>query len=111
MSQPTNNHSVPAGYTTQAIAALKRDPLAFKSVTLSWFFRNTHVWETFATMATELRNRGCNHGAKCIYETMRYNTAVTDADITFKLDNSYVSGLARLYNAVIGQDYFETREQ
>lgn len=105
------NHYAPVDPVHQAIAAVQRDPLAFKSVTEKWLMDNLHVWETFYHKTEALRERGRkNYGAKCIYESMRFESAIADSEITFKLNNIHVSGLARLYNTVTGGDYFETRE-
>jgi len=95
----------------RAIAALRLDPLGFKAVTSDWLNKNKHVWGDFYNKTEALRLSGRQHiGAKAIYESMRFDTAVADAEITFKLNNNHVSGLARLYNVVSGTDYFETRD-
>lgn len=101
----------PADPASRAVDVLRQDPLAFKAITEGWLINNMHVWETFFHKTEALRLAGRQHfGAKAIYESMRYDTAIQDAEITFKLNNSSVSGLARLYNAVTKTEYFETRE-
>ena len=57
-----------------------------------------------------VRRKNRHKGAKAIYEFLRYETDAEDVEVTFKLNNSYVSGLARLYNAVTRSDYFEVRD-
>ena len=97
---------------TRAFDALRRDPLGFKAVTESWLSENRHVWRQFFEKTEALRRAGRHHyGAKAITEHMRYETAIRSAEITFKLNNNHVSGLARLYNAVTGSEFFETRDQ
>jgi len=106
-----NERPAPAGPVSLAIAALHRDPLAFKSVTEGWLMKNKPVWREFYRKTEALRLAGRQYfGAKGIYESMRYDTAVADAEITYKLNNSHVSGLARLCNVVSGTEYFSTRE-
>ena len=101
----------PVGPAGHAIAALRRDPLGFKAITGGWLLKNEHVWLEFYRKTEALRLAGRQHfGAKAIYEAMRYDTAIADAEITFKLNNSAVSGLARLYNVVTRTEYFATRE-
>lgn len=108
--QTALNFTPPADPAGSALALLRRNPLGYKEVTEGWLRKNAGVWRAFFDATERLRLAGRRYGAKCIYEHLRYETAVRDAEITFKLDNSRVSGLARLYNDVIGEPYFETRE-
>lgn len=102
----------PAGPAERALEALRRDPCAFKGVTTGWLLKNKSVWLAFWDKTEALRRAGRSHyGAKAIAEIIRYETAVRNAEITFKLNNNHVSGLARLYNQVAGVEFFETREQ
>ena len=114
MNQPALNLHFPPEPTdpaARAIAVLRRDPLGFKSVTEGWLQKNKQVWIQFYKLTEGLRATGRDHyGAKCIFETMRYMTDVSDSEATFKINNNVVSGLSRLYNAVAGVDFFETRE-
>lgn len=100
----------PADPVGSALSLLRRNPLGYKEVTEGWLRKNQSVWRAFYQATERLRLAGRRYGAKCIYEHLRYETAVRDAEITFKLDNTVVSGLARLYNDVIGEPYFETRQ-
>ena len=102
----------PSDPMQRALSCLRRDPLGFKSVTEGWLLANESVWLAFWNRTERLRATGRTHyGAKAIAEVVRYDTAIRDAEITFKLNNNYTSGLARLYNEVAGVDFFETREQ
>ncbi len=84
-------------------------PLSYCNVTGGWLLKNWHVWEAFYNATERLRLAGKRRGAKCVYEFLRYETAVRDAEATFKINNNYVSGLARLYNDVSGTEFFKTR--
>ncbi|MBT8449612.1 MAG: hypothetical protein KJO69_07975 [Gammaproteobacteria bacterium] len=95
---------------SDTLIIIRKDPLAFKSVTEEWLKQNSAVWERFYDLADKMRRTGRKrYGAKCILEVMRYETDARDAEKTFKLNNNYTSGLARLYNAVTGTDFFGTR--
>lgn len=100
----------PRDPVTQALAALRRDPVGFSHVTEGWLLKNPQVWLEFYRAAERIRRSGRpRYGAKAITEWMRFETAVRDAGVQFKINNNHVSGLARLYNVVSGTDYFETR--
>lgn len=100
----------PADPATRALETIRQDPLAFSFVTEGWLLKNIGVWLSFYHCAERMWNTGrSRYGAKCVFETMRYETDARDAETTFKINNNYVSGLARLYNAVKGFEFFETR--
>ncbi|KAA9133486.1 hypothetical protein F3N42_03805 [Marinihelvus fidelis] len=99
------------GPAARAAIALQRDPAGFCRITERWLRENEHVWLAFYDAAEQLRAAGRSHyGAKGIMEVLRFNTALTDAEVTFKLNNNYTSGLARLYNTITQTDFFETRQ-
>lgn len=101
----------PADPVTRALDAIQQDPLGFSFVTEGWLLKNKQVWVEFYHAAERIRQSGRQrYGAKAVTEWMRYETAIRDASIQFKINNNHVSGLARLYNQVSGVDYFETRE-
>lgn len=111
MNQAPLPFSPPQDPVDRALVALRRDPLGFCKVTEGWLLKNKAVWRSFYEATERLRAAGRQHyGAKAIYEHLRYEAAVRDSEITFKLNNNHVSGLARLYNRVAGVDYFQTRE-
>jgi len=99
----------PTGPTAQALQILRSAPLDFKAITEGWLLNNVSVWTGFYHATNRLRMMGKRRGAKCVYEFMRYETAIRGSDPTVKLNNTYVSGLARLFNAVTGTTYFEVR--
>ena len=80
------------------------------------FFRfvenNPHVLRRFVQLALELQATGVErYGAKAIWETLRYEALRTRGE-TIKLNNNYVSRLARLAMATEPRlkGFFETRE-
>lgn len=79
------------------------------------FFRfvenNPHVLRRFVQLALELQATGVErYGAKAIWETLRYEALRTRGE-TIKLNNNYVSRLARLAMATEPRlkGFFETR--
>ena len=46
-----------------------------------------------------------HYGAKTIVEVLRYETDLRDSEQTFKLNNNYTSGLARLFMSEHGERY------
>ncbi len=58
---------------------------------------NPHVFEAFARAARSLKEGGRQrYGAKCIVERMRFHSGIVTEGGPFKLNNSFVSRLARL---------------
>lgn len=113
MNQEAFNFSPlpPANPYTRALAVLHADPLGFCLVTEGWLLKNKYIWLEFYNAAERIRLSGRQrYGAKAITEWMRFETAIRDASVIFKINNNHVSGLARLYNRVCGVDYFETRQ-
>jgi len=80
-------------------------------ITNGWLKKNPHVWIAFYNATERLRKAGRTvYGAKAVYEHLRYETAVQDNERTFRLNNNSVAGLARLYNAVSGIEFYQTRK-
>lgn len=113
MMQNNFKFSPPAqpGPFQRAIAHIHADPLAFNKVTEFWLNKNRSLWLNFYNAAERMRQSGRRHyGARAIIEYIRFQTLVVDSSATFKINNNYISGLARLYNRVTGTRFFETRE-
>jgi len=112
MNQTQLNFSPPppANPYLRALAVLHADPLGFSFVTEGWLLKNRELWLEFYQASERIRLSGRQrYGAKAITEWMRFETALRDSSVVFKINNNHVSGLARLYNRVSGVDYFETR--
>lgn len=62
-----------------------------------WADVNAHIVDAFCRRAMDLRVSGREHyGAKRIVEELRYDTALTERSGAWKINNSFVSRLARL---------------
>lgn len=77
-----------------------------------WLEENFHVWTRFMQEADKLRARGRTHySARTIIEVLRHESALSDTDKQFKINDHCAPSLARLYMLVTeGADgFFETR--
>lgn len=65
---------------------------------LDFHKRNPRVFELFLAMAREAKERGATIGARCIWETIRWNTNVADkpANDEFVLNNNHVPYYSRI---------------
>lgn len=71
-----------------------------------WLRDNEHVYRAFKAYAFRMAMKGRKHyGAKTIVEVLRYETDLRDSEVTFKLNNNYTSGMARLFMAEYGEQY------
>jgi len=65
---------------------------------ISWLGKNPAIWQMFTQKAL-YAFRGDHKqrfGAKAILEILRWESFVSDSDITFKINNNYASDMARL---------------
>lgn len=76
---------------------------------IEWFFENQSTWINFKSFANKAMQKNKRLGAKCIAENVRYYCEIETND-EYKVNNSYVAYMARLYNANVKQEYFETRD-
>ena len=71
-----------------------------------WLRTNKHVYRAFKIYAFRMAMKGrTRYGAKTIVEVLRYETDLKDTEKTFKLNNNYTSGMARLFMSEYGQKY------
>ena len=63
-----------------------------------WLEKNHAIWQGFANKAIQayLSNHKRRFGAKAILEILRWESMVSEADITFKINNNRAPDLARL---------------
>lgn len=73
----------------------------FRSDFPVWLAKNESVWKRFEQEANFLWINGRRHySARTIIEFIRHETAVRQVDGDFKINNSYVPDLARLYSVL-----------
>lgn len=89
-------------------------PELFRSGFAAWLADNLHVWRAFEREADRIWSRGRRHwSARTILEYLRHQTAITDTDQVFRLNNNSQGDLARLYilSHPDRAGFFETRVQ
>ena len=58
--------------------------------------KNPHILPLFSKFALEAHNAGLHHyGAKEIAERVRWHMQVETSDVDFKMNNNYISRIAR----------------
>lgn len=76
----------------------------------AWLEENGHVWRRFALEADKVRARRKHYSARTIVEVLRHESALSDSDAHFKLNDHNTPDLARLYMLTHDADgFFETR--
>ena len=65
---------------------------------IAWLRKNPAIWQGFVQKALYAYRGDHKHrfGAKAILEILRWESFVSDADKTFKINNNYAPDLARL---------------
>lgn len=79
---------------------------------LTWLDDNWAIWTEFCALAAQVRARGRSHwSARAILHVLRWNRVVRDAtDPVFKINNNWSPSMSRLYNALVGFDFFRERD-
>lgn len=79
---------------------------------LEWLDNNWQIWVEFCDLAAQVRARGRTHwSARAILHVLRWNRVVRDStDPTFKINNNWSPSMSRLYNHLVGFDFFQERE-
>ena len=78
----------------------------------AWLEKNLPIWERFEAEANLLYANGVRQwGARTIWEYLRRQTALREADGDFKLNNNFAPALARLYLLMYPErgQFFELR--
>jgi hypothetical protein len=97
-----------------ALAFINEDATRFRPDFAYWLRANWKVWAIFEREADRLWRKGRKHyAARTIIEWLRHESNVSEADITFKLNNNFIPDLARLYARIYPQraHFFELRHQ
>lgn len=87
-------------------------PECFRSDFKEWLTENFHVYVEFDQRASKLWSAGRTHfGARSIWETMRYDSAIGELNSEWKLNDHFPPCCARLWMMLHPQaaDFFETR--
>ena len=65
---------------------------------ISWLGKNPAIWQMFTQKALYAfrGDHKTRFGSKAILEILRWESFVSDADVTFKINNNYASDMARL---------------
>lgn len=78
-----------------------------------WLAENQHIWKAFKVKAIRMALKGRKHySARTIIETIRWETDLKDSEATFKINDHYTPGLARLWMQEYGNrwpGFFEIR--
>ena len=71
-----------------------------------WLNNNGPVYHAFKSYAFRMARLGRKrYSAKTIVERIRWDTDISDSEKTFKINNSYTSGMARLFMYQHGEKY------
>jgi hypothetical protein len=79
-----------------------------------WFKDNQRVYEEFERQALAMAMRGRKrYSARTIVEVLRWSSDISDSETTFRLNDKYTPGMARLFMEEHGKrfpGFFELRE-
>lgn len=104
--------------------AIKLTPKAYKHKVISlagklidgpeavdWFLKNWPVWLEFVHRADELRKKGrTRYSAMGLVHVVRYHRHLkTETSDQFMIPNHWAGRMGRVYNKLIGKQFFEER--
>lgn len=75
---------------------------------IEWFDENQSTWQAFKTYSKQAIASGKKLGAKAVSERVRWYAEI-ESNNEYKVNNNYVAYMARLFNANVRHEYFETR--
>lgn len=100
--------------TPEQVAFRIRHEAEYPEGFFHWLAENQHIWKAFEekayVMAAVAKRK--RYSARTIIEVIRWNTDLHDSEKTFKINDHYTPGLARLWMAKHGKDFpkfFELR--
>ncbi len=71
-----------------------------------WLEKNEHIYRAFKVRAFRMALTGRKrYSARAIVHSIRWETDLKDSKIEFKINNNYISGLARLFMSEYGERY------
>lgn len=96
----------------QRRAVLFAQALGLSDSFREWLPKNWPIWFEFVRLADQMRLRGrAYYSARAVIHVLRWHRALKDPTETeYKINNNRSAEMARLYNAMIGKDFFRTRE-
>lgn len=77
-----------------------------------WLPNNWAIWFEFVRLADQMRLRGRKYySARAVLHVLRWHRALRDpTEREYKINNNRSAEMARLYNGLIGADFFRTRD-
>ena len=88
--------------TVQQIAQAHGNQLSTEF--LNWLPDNMHIWDAFVRESMSILRRGYTHySSRTIIEYLRHNTALSQNDGEFKINNNIQPYLPRLFNLIYPQ--------
>ena len=77
-----------------------------------WLEQNWAIWEEFQRLADEMRLRGRQYySARAVIHVLRWHRALRDpTEDEYKINNCRSAAMARLYNGLLGRQFFHTRQ-
>lgn len=79
-----------------------------------WLRLNQRIYSAFRSRALQMALRGRpRYSARTIVETIRWETDLREAEVTFKINDHFTPGMARLFMAEFGARFprfFELRD-
>ena len=87
-------------------AALQFEDDGFPVGFWHWLRQNEHIYSAFKCLAFQMALSGrTRYSARTIVENIRWKTDLRDSDKTFKINNIYTPGMARLFMSEYGEKY------
>lgn len=85
--------------------------LGFPSGFVAWLRMNWPIWDEFVKLADQMRLKGrAYYSARAVIHVLRWHRHLKDATTEeFKINNNQSARMARLYNALLGREFFRTR--
>lgn len=108
-----NTSEAMSGAMNHALETVKKNEGMFRKEFYSWLEANWHIWERFEIEAEHVWNRGREHySARTLIEFIRHETFIRESKTNFKVNNSYVPDIGRLYGLIHQhrRGFFECRD-
>ena len=96
-----------------ALEVVKKNDGMFRKEFYAWLAANWHVWQRFQVEAERVWGRGREHySARTLIEFIRHETFIRESKTNFKVNNSYVPDIGRLYGLIHTdrRGFFECRD-